>query len=92
MNASITWSDLWASFSVMNDKDKAFTWNQLELENLLAGLSAKYQKEVLKDAPEEIKNIVKNYSCLHFETRMMLGSGSQEYENVSASLLRMIGG
>ena len=92
MNASITWSDLWASFSVMNNEDKAFTWEQLELERTLAGLSAKHQKEILKDAPEDVKNLVKDYPCLHLETRIMLGNTPQGYGNVSACLLRMIGG
>ena len=92
MNASITWSDLWASFETMSNEDKAFTWEQLELERTLAGLSAKYQKEILKDAPEDVKNLVKDYPCLHLETKIMLGSASQGYENVSPSLLRMLGG
>ena len=68
----MTWQQFWAYFSNSPDDTKRYLWKQLDLESHLKGLTKKQQLEVLRGAPEEIIELVKD--CIYLGVRIDLGA------------------
>jgi hypothetical protein len=58
---NISWDDLWGIYRSTTDDGRKQIREQLDLHNLLVGLSFKNRKMVLLEAPKYIQDIMNKY-------------------------------
>ena len=75
MSINLKWDDAWAFCKVTSDENRTAFLRQTDWKPFIRGLSAEYQIEVLKNAPQDVVNYVKDE--LLPETKVALKMGDK---------------
>ena len=72
MSINLKWDDAWAFCKNTSDENRAAFLKQTDWKPFIRGLSAEYQIEVLKNAPKDVLDYVKNELLLEARLELKL--------------------